>query len=162
MAHRDEICHMVPVCRSTAAGSHWHWHGTGMRDAAPVNTSLVGSSITLSPGSYMVSLSLQATPQGTTVELLKGAWSIASDGVKEMAPWARCTYHGLPVATVTAGRGGGWAELRATVHVPPATAGHNGTALQLRLTPPPSARGWGATVWLDNAAIRPLAPADEE
>ena len=52
---------------------------------------------------------------------------------------------------------GKWEELHATVVVPSVSAGvavgHNGTALQLRVTPPQSVRGWGATVWLDKASI---------
>jgi hypothetical protein len=49
----------------------------------------------------------------------------------------------------------GWQKLKATVVVPAASPGpgHNGTALQLRVTPPKSERGWGATVWFDEAVV---------
>ena len=45
-------------------------------------------------------------------------------------------------------------RLETVLRLPPAlNATHNGTALQLQLQPPPSARAWGATVWLGAASI---------
>ena len=37
----------------------------------------------------------------------------------------------------------------------PPSAASNGTSLQLRITPPASAAGWGATVWLDQVSVTP-------
>ena len=53
----------------------------------------------------------------------------------------------------------GWQELTATVVVPAATpgVGNNGTALQLRITPPESERGLGATAWVDSASVVDVA-----
>jgi hypothetical protein len=64
---------------------------------------------------------------------------------------------GVAAAAAAGGAAGEWEELRAIVVVPSVSAsvavGHNGTALQLRVTAPQSERGWGATVWLDKASI---------
>ena len=62
-------------------------------------------------------------------------------------------YEGAALAAAVYPCGTNWTTLSVVVHSPPANATHNGTALQLRLAPPPSARGWGATVWLGAASV---------
>ena len=106
----------------------------------------------------------------------KRATAFSSSGAQEFAPNVRANYTGKTLGKLVAGHpsspaaeaaeaaagaatgaAGLWEELRATVVVPSVSAGvavgHNGTALQLRLTAPQSERGWGATVWLDKASI---------
>ena len=63
-------------------------------------------------------------------------------------------YRGTPLAPAVAPCGASWTTLETVLRLPPAlNATHNGTALQLQLQPPPSARAWGATVWLGAASI---------
>ena len=116
-------------------------------------------SITLLPGrKYDVALAVQATPPGTTVEVMGGHWTVVSNVLHEYAPSARCTYSGEPLGRFVAGAAGelpgSWGHLTTTVAVPEATAMTNGTALQLRITPPESERGLGATVWLEKVSVR--------
>ena len=122
----------------------------------PMGYPQVGSSIALLPGhTYHVSLAVQATPPGTTVELLAGLWHITKFIDQEFAPHVRANYTGSALQKLEV-TGHGWQELTATVVVPPdasPTPEHNGTALQLRVTPPTSERGWGATVWFDAAEV---------
>ena len=116
----------------------------------------VGASVTLLPGhTYHVSLAVQATPPGTTVEVLGGLWRIEEFLVQEFEPHLRCNYSGTTLGKLVVAAEQGWQDLTATVVVPAATpgVGNNGTALQLRVTPPASERGWGATVWLDEASV---------
>ena len=126
----------------------------------PAGYPQVGNSITLLPGhTYSVSLAVQATPPGTTVELMGGMWRIEQLLVKEMEPNVRANYSGTTLGKVVVAAGQGWQELTATVAVPAATpgVGNNGTALQLRITPPESERGLGATAWVDSASVVDVA-----
>jgi hypothetical protein len=159
---------------------HWGMNGTVH---IPIGYPVVANSVTLLPAhTYLVSLAVQATPPGTTVELLGGLWHIEKAVVKEMAPYLRCIYTGETLGKLIVGGGGGggnhsggggdgggataWQELSATVVVPAiaddsprAPAWNNGTALQLRITPPYSKRGWGATVWFDMPSVVDVANA---
>ena len=123
----------------------------------PAGFPLVSSSITLLPGkAYSISIAIQATPPGTTVELMAGTWIVISDVLKEFAPSAYCSYNGTSLGLWSAGATelpGEWSVLSVTTHVPVASAAQNGTALQLRVTPPTSERGLGATVWFDNVTV---------
>ena len=135
---------------------------TDMNDTVkvPAGYPQVGNSITLLPGhTYSVSLAVQATPPGTTVELMGGMWRIEQLLVKEMEPNMRANYSGTTLGKVVVAAGQGWQELTATVAVPAATpgVGNNGTALQLRITPPESERGLGATAWVDSASVVDVA-----
>ena len=82
---------------------------------------------------------------------------VIADVLKEFAPSARCSYNGTTIASLTAGTTGAlpgeWETFVTTVNVPDATTTQNGTALQLRITPPASFRGLGATVWFDNVTV---------
>lgn len=82
---------------------------------------------------------------------------VIADVLKEFAPSARCSYNGTTIASLTAGTTGAlpgeWETFVATIKVPDATTAQNGTALQLRITPPASLRGLGATVWFDNVTV---------
>lgn len=116
----------------------------------------IANSVTLLPGrTYHVSVSVQATPPGTTIELMGGLWRIEKYILQEGEPHLRCNYTGDVLGKLVAAAGHAWQELTATVVVPAASAGvgHNGTALQLRVTPPESDRGLGATIWLDSASV---------
>ena len=105
---------------------------------------------------------MQATPPGTSVELLGGLWQTMTGGRNEYDADCR-NYTGQTLGKVVVVRQG-WHKLTATVVVP--TAGDatpevgsawNGTALQLRVTPPGSERGWGTTAWLDKASVLDVA-----
>eukprot|EP01043_Picozoa_sp_COSAG02_P130073 COSAG02_NODE_67707_length_252_cov_0.679739_1_plen_69_part_10 len=66
-----------------------------MHVLVPAGFPLVSSSITLLPTkTYSVSIAVQATPPGTTVELMGGTWLIIDDVLKEFAPSAYCSYNG--------------------------------------------------------------------
>ena len=111
---------------------------------------------------YHVSLAVQATPPGTTIELLGGLWRVEKLIVQEMSPHIRANYTGTTLGKLVTAAGATWQELKATVVVPAATmgVGNNGTALQLRITPPESERGLGATVWFDSASVVDAADLD--
>lgn len=126
----------------------------------PLGYPVVGQSITLLPGhTYHVLLAVQATPPGTVIELLGGLWHVEKLLVKESEPDLRANYTGETLGRLVVVGGaqpqGSWQTLEATVVVPAASAGagHNGTALQLRVSPPRSARNWGSTVWLDEPSV---------
>ena len=102
---------------------------------------------------YDVRLSVQASPPGTTIELMSGYWVVLNGTIKEASPDIQATYHGEPVAKVSGGQK--WQRLATTVHVPMATSHHNGTALQLRVTPKKfEGKDFGATVWADDVVIK--------
>jgi hypothetical protein len=96
--------------------------------------------------SYNVTMAVQASPVGTQVELMTGHWDTGLDGS------GAAIYQGDPLATVTPGRAE-WSWVRVVVAVPPATPTSNGTTLQLRVTPPRTARNFGATAWLDAVSV---------
>ena len=98
-----------------------------------VGTHVFGRSVTLLAGhTYDVSLSVQASPAGTTVELLDGYWTVQNGStVREAEPDIRAAYVQRSVLGSVAGNQS-WQLLAAHVAVPAATAGRNGTALQLR------------------------------
>ena len=99
-------------------------------------------------------LAVQASPSGTTIELMSGYWSVRNGTIKEFAPDIQADYHGESIAMVTGGQK--WTRFSATVHVPAATNHHNGTALQLRVTPKKfEGKDFGATVWADDVSIKP-------
>ena len=134
-------------------------YGWAEKTTVPTGFNVTEPSITLLPGrKYEVALAVQATPPGTTVEVMGGHWTVVSNVLHEYAPSARCTYSGEPLGRFVAGAAGelpgSWGHLTTTVAVPEATAMTNGTALQLRITPPESERGLGATVWLDGGIVR--------
>ena len=62
-------------------------------------------------------------------------------------------YEGSSLAPAVYPCGATWTTLSVLVHSPPANATQNGTALQLRLAAPQTARGWGATVWLGAVTV---------
>jgi hypothetical protein len=106
-------------------------------------------------------MAIQATPPGTTVELMAGTWLVIDDVLKEFAPSAYCSYNGTTLGLWTAGVAelpGEWGVLSASVRVPNATPTQNGTALQLRVTPPTSERGLGATLWFDAVTVVEKSP----
>ena len=118
---------------------------------------LVGNSAVLPGGrTFQVSLAVQASPPGTTVTLMTGGWEIT-----DLGAWnglgRQVAYQGQPVPNATVvGRGAHWAVLSAVLRVP-VTAKSNSTALQVRVSPPPSARGFGAMAWLDAVSITELS-----
>lgn len=126
----------------------------------------VGGSITLLPGhTYHISLAVQATPPGTVVELLGGLWRTTTEDRNEYGADDCSNYTGHTFGKVVV-TSQGWQDLNATVAVPRAVEAAsdvgganvwNGTALQLRVTPPGSERGWGATAWLDKASVVDVA-----
>lgn len=95
-----------------------------------------------------------ALPQITDQHVISA--QVVADVIKEFAPSARCSYNGTAIASLTAGATGvlpgEWETFVATVPVH-ATAAQNGTALQLRITPPASPRALGATIWFDNVTV---------
>ena len=102
---------------------------------------------------FRVELLLQASPCGTAVTLMGGGWRITHAVEREASQDMQGVYEGAALAPAVHPCGTDWTTLSAVVHPPPANATHNGTALQLRLAPPPTARGWGATVWLGAASV---------
>ena len=115
----------------------------------------------LAPGkTYEVRLSVQASPPGTTIEIMEGYWSVRNGTVREAAPDLLAEYRGEPIAKVSGGQK--WQRLTATVVVPAATAHHNGTALQLRVTPKKfEGKDYGATVWADEVVIKATAVVEQ-
>ena len=120
----------------------------------------VFNSITLCPpgpnctGIFDVSVAAQTTP-GTKVEIMQGRWMLA--GVlhqpNDADIDATVEYTGVAIAAVQGG-GNRWHRLQARVHVPTyAASGRNGTALQLRVTPAKTKRGWGGTAWVDSVSV---------
>ena len=138
------------------AGLQVHY-GMNSSVQVPVGYPVNGRSITLLPGHmYHVSLAVQATPPGTVIELLSGLWHVQKLLVKEFEPNLRANYTGETLGRLVVGaQPQGWQTLEATVVVRAALpgVGHNGTALQLRMSPPRSERNWGATVWLDAPSV---------
>jgi hypothetical protein len=87
---------------------------------------------------------------------MEGYWSVRNGTIKEAAPDLQADYHGESLAKVIGGQK--WQEVTATVRVPAATATHNGTALQLRMTPKKfEGKDYGATVWADSVVIKEAA-----
>eukprot|EP01043_Picozoa_sp_COSAG02_P004885 COSAG02_NODE_130_length_34758_cov_80.817767_5_plen_111_part_00 len=102
---------------------------------------------------YEVRLSVQASPPGTMIELMSGYWSVRNGTIKEASPDIQAAYRGESVADVSGGQK--WQRLAAMVHVPVASTHHNGTALQLRVTPKTfEGKDYGATVWVDDVVIK--------
>ena len=138
--------------------------GWGAKKPPPIGTHIPGASVVLSPGkTYHVSLSVQTSPPGTTVEIMAGYWVVTGGKINEASPALRGDYNGSSLAAVHGGKFDGdglaaWQTLQATVRVPAATASQNGTALQLRITPRPAVAGqrraFGATVWVDAVVIK--------
>jgi hypothetical protein len=113
-----------------------------------------GGSMALPGGrAFRVELLLQASPCGTAVTLMGGGWRILHAVQREASQDMQGVYEGAALAVAVYPCGTNWTTLSVVVHPPPANATHNGTALQLRLAPPPTARGWGATVWLGAASV---------
>lgn len=131
----------------------------GSTDVPAVGTHVFGRSVTLLAGhTYDVSLSVQASPAGTTVELLDGYWTVQNGStVREAEPDIKAAYVQRSVLGSVVGNQS-WQLLAAQVAVPAATAGRNGTALQLRITALGNARGWGGSTWLDKVVIRDSLP----
>ena len=128
----------------------------GSKHAPPAGTKVFGSSVVLAPGTYEVRLSVQASPPGTTIEIMEGYWSVRNGTIKEASPDLKAEYHGEPIAKVSGGQK--WQRLTATVRVPAATVHHNGTALQLRVTPKKfEGKDYGACVWVDAVVIKAAA-----
>jgi hypothetical protein len=144
--------HLVPVARKFAPDPQ--------RGLAKVGDVLVGSSTTLPGGqAFKVTLELQASPCGTQVALMGGGWSVTSvNCLNDLRGFCveqiEGVYRGVPLApSVTPACGAQWTQLEAVVRSPPANATANGTALQLKLTPPSTKRGHGAQVWIGAASI---------
>jgi hypothetical protein len=88
------------------------------------------------------------------VTLMGGGWTIKSADQREASEDVQGVYEGAWLAPAVYPCGStNWATLSAVVHTSPANATQNGTALQLRLAAPETARGWGATVWLGAASV---------
>jgi len=132
---------LVPPSTSGWCGAAW-----GCKVAQP-GQRVVGASTTLPAGkSFHVSLQVQASPCGTTVELMRGDWVVNSSNTKEAEQSITAVYDGSPIATV-APCGTNWTTLQTVVN------GSAHTALQLRLTPLPTVRNYGAQVWVGGATI---------
>ena len=104
------------------------------------------------------------------VELMAGSWTATSFVAYEASPAKRGAYKGTALAAVTP-CGTTWTQLSAVVNLPNGSAGSmsynhsevvngtrrweltNGTALQIRITAPPSERSHGARVWIGAASI---------
>ena len=127
----------------------------GSKHVPPAGTHVFSSSVVLAPGkSYEVRLAVQASPPGTTVEILDGYWAVRpgnGSAIKEASPLLLADYHGSSIASIAAGQE--WKHLEVVVHVPAATTHHNGTALQLRVSPR-AGQKFGATVWADDVTIK--------
>jgi hypothetical protein len=137
----------------------------GAQHVPPAGTKVFGASVVLAPGkTYEVRLSVQASPPGTTIEIMDGYWSVTNGTVAdpygdtgspidEGHPILKAKYHGEPLAKVSGGQK--WQRVAATVRVPAVTAHRNGTALQLRLTPKEfEGKDYGAVVWVDEVSIK--------
>ena len=128
---------------------------------AKVGDIVIGSSMTLPGGrSYAVSFQAQATPCGAVVEVMHGGWNVTSAGkVRNVEDDVRAVYAGTPLngaaPPVKLRCGNKWTRVAFNFTLPPPSAASNGTSLQLRITPPASAAGWGATVWLDQVSVTP-------
>ena len=81
---------------------------------------------------------------------MAGAWRVTSAVLREAEEDMHGVYDGRQIAAVTPACGDRWTSLVAVV-TPRADAAWNGTALQLRVTPPGSQ--FGARVWVGNASI---------
>ena len=159
-------------------GTNMHW-----KPSTPVRPGdrVVGTSVVL-PGdsSWKVSILVQASPCGTSIALVSGAWRVTESTDRDME--VRCPFYdatallvcsvaselicvwrwyqedtrgvweGEELSSVTP-CGADWTRLEAELNVPPGNATRNGTALQLRLAVPQSERGWGGTVWVGSASV---------
>ena len=119
-----------------------------------------GDSVTLKLGTqrYLVSLWVQASPPGTKLALMSGFWHNASHCIyPNYLPPLRggCPYTGMVVHEVDAGRE--WAQMK--VVIGPGTRLSildNMTSLQLRVSPARTGK-FGATVWIDDVSVAPVA-----
>eukprot|EP01052_Picozoa_sp_SAG31_P036749 SAG31_NODE_4632_length_3084_cov_2.286767_2_plen_513_part_00 len=138
--------------KQLVANGPWH---TNMhwKPSAPVQAGdrVVGTSMVLPGGrNFRVSLLVQASPCGTKIELMSGSWRVSASKNRDMEEDAWGSYEGELVTFVTP-CGPNWTRLETELRVPAGNATHNGTALQLRLSAPPSERHWGGTVWIGSA-----------
>ena len=129
---------------------------------AKVGDQIVGSSVTLPGGSaFRVTLMVQASPCGTNVSLMAGAWVVSHveclhDTRGFCVEELQGVYHGAALSTATP-CGLAWTTLSSVVRPPPGIVnGTNGTALQIRFVAPETERNWGATVWIGQASVTAL------
>ena len=131
---------LVPPSTSAWCMEAWHCK------AAVPGQQVVGASATLPAGkSFHVSLLVQASPCGATVEIMNGSWTVLSAMTREAAQEITGAYNGSSIASVRP-CGGNWTLLEAVVQ-----GSH--TALQLRMTAPPSKRNFGGQIWVGAASI---------
>ena len=143
------------------AASKASWAKTG---AAPCPGDLVvGASVSLPRSeTWVVSLYVQTSPPGTRVAIMDGGWNFSSAVQRN---WqfdvTSSGYIGKSIATVTGAAAVDeagqrlWQRLEARVEAN--STAPTVAALQIRATPPPSERGFGATVWLADVSVTKAA-----
>ena len=137
-------------------GKQVHWDPVP-KDRTKPGDKVTGSCLNIPGGaSYKVSLLLQATPCGTSVTLMGGAWQVTGVVDREGAEDVTGIYSGKPLAPAVNPCGSRWTALEAIIKAPAATAAVNGTALQLQFLVPKNALGLGGSVWLGAASVAPM------
>lgn len=153
------LSHSYNCTSGPPAASKASWAKTG---TAPCPGDLVtGTSVSLPRSkTWVVSLYVQTSPSGTRVAIMDGGWNFTSMVQRNWkGDITTSGYIGQSIAAVTGTAAVGmdgqrlWQRLEARLE-----ANVNGTApaiaaLQLRITPPSSERGFGATVWFADASV---------
>jgi hypothetical protein len=151
LASHNYNCTNTPPAASKAS-----WAKTG---SAPCPGDLVtGSSISLPrTETWLVTLYFQASPVGTRVDIMEGGWNFTSAVQRNWQTDQTVSgYIGQPIASATSsaelGSDGHRVWQKLTTRVEKATAPAV-VALQVRVAPPVSERGFGASVWLADVSV---------